>query len=370
MSRFHSLKIKALKKETPECISVHFDVPADKKEFFGFKHGQYLTLKTIIDGEEVRRSYSICSSPLDEQLSVAIKTIPEGKFSNYAYSTLKVGDEVEVMPPLGRFSTDLLATNKKNYFFIAVGSGITPVMSIVRTILKTEPKSTITLLYGNKNKGSIIFKEQFEALKNKYMQRLSLYYILSKEKADAEILSGRIDKTKIEYFLKNIIDPAFIDECFLCGPEELILTAKDTLAAAGINPKNIHFELFTTAGAQLAKKASASSASRLSTSAGSKVSVATGPKSKVIIKLDGVATEMEIPFEGESILDAAMKTGADLPYACKGGVCCACKAKLEKGKVSMDVNYGLEQDEIDAGFILTCQSHPQTEELIINFDTK
>ncbi|PBQ33010.1 phenylacetic acid degradation protein [Sphingobacteriaceae bacterium] len=359
MSRFHNLKIKALKKETPECVSVLFDVPEDKKEIFGFKHGQYLTLKTIIDGEEVRRSYSICSSPLDEQLTVAIKTIPEGKFSNYAYSTLKVGDEVEVMPPLGRFSTDLLETNKKNYFFIAVGSGITPVMSIVKTILKTEPQSTIILLYGNKNKGSIIFKEQFEALKNKYMRRLSLYYILSQEKADAEILAGRIDKTKIEYFLKNIIDPVMIDECFLCGPEDLILTAKDTLAAAGIPTKNIHFELFTTAGAQLAKKQI------------KKVTkISTGPRSKVIIKLDGVSTEMEIPYEGESILDAAMKSGSDLPYACKGGVCCACKAKLEKGEVTMDVNYGLEQDEIDAGFILTCQAHPKTKDVVINFDVK
>ncbi len=359
MLHFHPLKVKALKKETTECISVHFDIPEDKKELFEYKHGQYLTLKAIIDGEEVRRSYSICTSPLDNQLGVAIKTIPDGKFSNYAYSSLQVGDVVEVMPPLGKFTTDLQPENKKNYFFVAAGSGITPVMSIVKTILMTEPGSKITLLYGNKNKGSIIFKEEFEALKNKYMNRMSVYYILSKETADAEILSGRIDTSKLNYFLDKIIDPQILDECFLCGPEELILGAKESLLNAGVDLKKIHFELFTTAGAQLAKKEIAA-----------KATVSDGPVSKVTIKLDGVSTQMDVPFDGETVLDIAIKHGSDLPYACKGGVCCACKAKLEKGKVKMDVNYGLEQDEIDAGFILTCQAHPETEEVVINFDEK
>jgi ring-1,2-phenylacetyl-CoA epoxidase subunit PaaE len=359
MLHFHSLKVKALKKETPECVSVHFDVPVAQKELFQYKHGQYLTLKTIIDGEEVRRSYSICTSPLDDQLAVAIKTIQDGKFSNYAYSSLQVGDVLEVMPPLGKFTIDLKATNQKNYFFIAAGSGITPVMSIVKTILKTEPKSNITLLYGNKTKGSIIFKDEFEGLKNKYMNRLSVYYILSKETTDAEILSGRIDQQKVNYFLEKIIDPELIDESFLCGPEELILGAKETLLKAGVDPKKIHFELFTTAGAQLAQKENTV-----------KAVVSDGPTSKVTIKLDGVSTEIRVPFDGDTVLDIATKNGSDLPYACKGGVCCACKAKLEKGQVKMDVNYGLEQDEIDAGFILTCQAHPLTDEVVINFDEK
>jgi ring-1,2-phenylacetyl-CoA epoxidase subunit PaaE len=232
-------------------------------------------------------------------------------------------------------------------------------MSIVKTILKTEPKSNITLLYGNKTKGSIIFKDEFEGLKNKYMNRLSVYYILSKETTDAEILSGRIDQQKVNYFLEKIIDPELIDESFLCGPEELILGAKETLLKAGVDPKKIHFELFTTAGAQLAQKENTV-----------KAVVSDGPTSKVTIKLDGVSTEIRVPFDGDTVLDIATKNGSDLPYACKGGVCCACKAKLEKGQVKMDVNYGLEQDEIDAGFILTCQAHPLTDEVVINFDEK
>lgn len=359
MLHFHPLKVKALKKETAECISVHFEVPEDKKQLFEFKHGQYLTLKTIIDGEEVRRSYSICTSPLDNQLGVAIKTISDGKFSHFAYNQLQVGDTLEVMPPLGKFTTELLPANKKNYLFIAAGSGITPVMSIVKTILQTEPESTVTLLYGNRTKGSIIFKDQFEGLKNKYMNRMSVYYILSKETADAEILSGRIDRAKLDYFLEKIIDPEILDDCFLCGPEEMIMGGKDALLHAGVDAKNIHFELFTTAGAQLAKKENTA-----------KAKTSDGPVSKVTIKLDGVSTEMDVPFEGETVLDIAIKNGSDLPYACKGGVCCACKAKLEKGKVKMDVNYGLEPDELEAGFILTCQAHPETEEVVINFDEK
>lgn len=359
MLHFHPLKVKALKKETAECISVHFDIPEDKKDLFAFKHGQYLTLKAIIDGEEVRRSYSICTSPLDNQLGVAIKTISDGKFSNFAYNQLQVGDTLEVMPPLGKFTTELLPSNKKNYLFIAAGSGITPVMSIVKTILQTEPESSVTLLYGNRTKGSIIFKDQFEALKNKYMNRMSVYYILSKETADAEILSGRIDRTKLDYFLTKIIDPEILDECFLCGPEEMIMGGKEALLHVGVNAKNIHFELFTTAGAQLAKKENTA-----------KAHISGGPVSKVTIKLDGVSTEMDVPFEGETVLDIAIKNGSDLPYACKGGVCCACKAKLEKGKVKMDVNYGLEPDELEAGFILTCQAHPETDEVVINFDEK
>ncbi|TAH09603.1 MAG: phenylacetate-CoA oxygenase/reductase subunit PaaK [Sphingobacteriia bacterium] len=357
MNHFETLTIKDIRRETNDCVSIAFDLQESASEQFKFTQGQYITLKTNINGESVRRSYSICSSPLEKELRVAIKKVPGGIFSSYANEVLQIGDTLEVMPPNGKFYTPLSAENKNKYIAFASGSGITPIISIIKTTLQTEVGSSFTLVYGNKNRHSIIFKEQLEALKNTFMGRLSIVYILSREKTDAAIHFGRIDANKAELLCNHLIEPLSAAGIFLCGPSEMIFGVKEHLEKIGVAPKKIHFELFGVGEKQKSTSTSTSSSSQ-------------EVKSKITIQQDGVAFDFELGFEGESILEAALKHGADLPFACKGGVCCTCKAKLIEGEVDMDVNYGLEQEEIEHGFILTCQSHPRTEKIVIDFDTK
>jgi ring-1,2-phenylacetyl-CoA epoxidase subunit PaaE len=354
---FQPLTIKDIRKETDDCVSIAFDIPVELSNQFVFKQGQYITLKTTIHNEEVRRSYSICSSPLDGELRVAVKKVENGIFSTYANEQLKKGDQLEVMQPLGKFYTDLYAAEARQYIAFAAGSGITPIISIIKTTLQTEPLSSFTLVYGNRNRNSIIFKEALEALKNRFMGRLSIVYILSRERTDALIHFGRIDGQKCGDLCKLIIDPLIAHAIFLCGPEDMVFSVKDQLEKTGVDAKKIHFELFTSK-----KKEKTATSNTLSAS--------TIAKSRITVKQDGVAVDFELAFEGESILEAAMKNGADLPFACKGGVCCTCRAKLIEGEVIMEVNYGLEPEEIDHGFILTCQSHPVTEKVVIDFDIK
>ncbi|BFG70682.1 phenylacetate-CoA oxygenase/reductase subunit PaaK [Sediminibacterium sp. KACHI17] len=355
---FEQLTVREVRRETHDCVSIAFEVPEQLKETFRFLQGQYITLKTKIGGEEVRRSYSICSSPLDHELRVAVKKVPNGVFSTYANELLKAGDSLEVMPPMGKFFTPLLSIQKKNYVGFAAGSGITPLLSIIKTTLQTEKESTFTLVYGNRNRHSIIFRETLEALKNKYMNRFRLIHILSRETTDTPLNSGRIDADKCLTLCDKTIDLQRTDEFFLCGPEEMIFSVKNVLEEKGVAAQKIHFELFTTAGQQNKK------IQQLETETDK------GPKSKITVKLDGISFDFELSQKGEAILDAALKQGADLPYACKGGVCCTCRAKLVEGQVDMEVNYGLEPDEIEQGFILTCQSHPKSEHVVVDFDIK
>jgi ring-1,2-phenylacetyl-CoA epoxidase subunit PaaE len=355
---FEQLTVREVRRETHDCVSITFEVPEQLKEAFRFLQGQYITLKTKIGGEEVRRSYSICSSPLDHELRVAVKKVPNGVFSTYANELLKAGDSLEIMPPMGKFFTPLLSSQKKNYVGFAAGSGITPLLSIIKTTLQTEKESTFTLVYGNRNRHSIIFRETLEALKNKYMNRFRLIHILSRETTDTPLNSGRIDADKCLTLCDKTIDLQRTDEFFLCGPEEMIFSVKNVLEEKGVAAQKIHFELFTTAGQQNKK------IQQLETETDK------GPKSKITVKLDGISFDFELSQKGEAILDAALKQGADLPYACKGGVCCTCRAKLVEGQVDMEVNYGLEPDEIEQGFILTCQSHPKSEHVVVDFDIK
>jgi ring-1,2-phenylacetyl-CoA epoxidase subunit PaaE len=349
-----------LRKETPECVSIAFQVPDELKKEFVFKQGQNITLRTILEGEEIRRSYSICSSPLDNELRVAVKLAAFGRFSTWANTKLKKGDEVEVLSPTGKFYTELHTAHSKKYLAFAAGSGITPVISIIKTVLATEPGSTFTLVYGNRNRTNIIFKEQLEALKNRYMNRLAVHFILSREKTDADINYGRINPDKLNQLGYKLVNVQQADEIFICGPEEMIFSVKNWLIEKGINSKKIHFELFTTPG-----QSSAMRQEQLSTK--KEVEEKT---SKVIVKLDGVSFGFDLPFSGDTILEAALKQGADLPFSCKGGVCATCKARLLEGKVDMDVHYALEQEEIEEGYILTCQSHPRTDTVVIDFDIK
>lgn len=359
MIHFHSLRVKKIEKETDDCVSLTFEVPDELKEQFRFRQGQNLTFRKIIDGEELRRNYSICSSPFDDTLRVAVKKVDGGIFSSYANSTLKEGDFLEVLPPTGKFYTELDPTQQKNYLAFAAGSGITPILSIIKTTLLTEPKSSFTLVYGNRTKTSIIFKEELEALKDKFINRFRIYHILSREKTDAPINTGRIDMDKLELLFSKLVDLEKCDDIFLCGPEEMIFCIKGYLASRGFAAEKIHFELFTVPGQKnhsdkkpVADKPEA------------------GPMAKVSVKLDGIYFDFDLNYEGPSILDAALQQGADLPYACKGGVCTTCKAKLTEGKVSMDVNWGLEPDEVEKGFILTCQSHPVAAKVTVDFDAR
>lgn len=360
-THFHQLTIADIRKETPDCVSIAFEVPDDLKNDYLFKHGQNLTLRTIINDEEVRRSYSICSCPTDNELRVAIKKAPFGKFSIWANNMLKKGDVVEVMPPTGMFYTELNPAHKKKYLAIAAGSGITPVISIIKTTLLTEPDSSFTLVYGNQHRNSIIFKDQLEALKNKYMDRLAVHFLLSREQTDAAIYSGRINEEKLSLLSEKLIDVHGMDDIFICGPEQMIFTAKSWLEQQGIDKKKIHFELFTTPGEKTEVRNRKSEAGK---------EESTVNKSKVTVKLDGIAFDFDLPYDGETVLEAALQQGADLPFSCKGGVCSTCKAKLLEGKVDMDTNYALEQEEVEAGFILTCQSHPRSERIVIDFDIK
>jgi ring-1,2-phenylacetyl-CoA epoxidase subunit PaaE len=355
-ANFYPIHIKNIQQETKDCVSVVLNIPESLQNTFQFIQGQYLTFRATINGKEVRRNYSLCSSPLQNEWRIAIKKVQGGLFSTFANEQLKVGDIVDVMPPSGKFFSPLNISNQKNYLAIAAGSGITPILSIIQTTLALETDSTFTLIFGNRTRQHIIFKEQLEALKNKYLQRFQLVHILSKERTDASINQGRIDTNKL-IELSKLINYKTIDDCFICGPEEMMLNAKSFLQQQNISTK-IHIELFETKNRQRPNiNRELDEINNL-------------PKSNITVKLDGRSFDFKLSFNSESILDAAMQQAADLPYACKGGVCCTCKAKLISGEVKMNVCYGLEQEEIEQGFVLTCQAHPLTENVMIDFDAK
>ena len=357
MTQFHPLTIKEIRRETPECVSIVFDIPEHLKDEYRFEPGQNITLKINFGDEEIRRSYSICSSPNENELRVAVKQISGGKFSGHANALMKIGDVISVLPPTGKFNTKLSSTNAKHYLAFAAGSGITPVISIIKTIFDTEPDSFFTLVYGNRSRSSIIFREQLEAIKNKNMDRFVLHHILSREQTDAPVNHGRIDSEKCEMLAKYLVDINNMDHIFLCGPEEMIFSTREWLLKKNIPKEKIHFELFTVPGEKTKSRQQHATSH-------------TDETSKITIKIDGVALPFNLPYEGPSILDGAMQQGADLPFACKGGVCATCRAKLTFGEVEMDTNYALEEDELAAGFILTCQSHPRSAEVHIDFDAK
>lgn len=353
MAKFHQLKVGSIEKTTEESVAISFEIPSTLQEEFTFTQGQHLTLKKDIDGEDTRRSYSICSCPIDESVTVAIKKIEGGKFSTYANDQLKVGDEIEVMAPHGGFNTELNKSNEKLYVAFASGSGITPIISILETTLRTEPKSSFILFYGNRKTSSIIFQERLEGLKNKFLGRFSLYHILSQERQETELFNGRIDAEKIEAFSKLFFNPSKVDEYFTCGPEQMMLSVKTVMEKRGVSSEKIHMELFTSPVGKLG--------------ASTKKVAHKKAQSEVTVVLDG--NSMSFPYDSKnSILDVAFQNGADLPYACKGGVCSTCVARVEEGEVEMEVNYALEPDELASGLVLTCQARPKTDKVKLTFD--
>ncbi len=354
---FHPLKVKRVNKETADCVAVSFDVTPELANEFAYKEGQNITIKMNVDGTEIRRSYSLCTAPFENEIKVAIKKVSGGLFSKYANESLKPGDVLEVLPPAGKFNARIQSSGTGRYLAIAAGSGITPIISIIKHTLQADPGSSFTLIYGNKSRSSIIFFEELEGLKNKYMQRFRLLNILSQERTDASINYGRIDAKKL-LALQPLVDFKSFNSIYLCGPEQLIFGSTAFLEQLGVTKEQIHFELFNTPGQSGNKTVVAD----LSTSE------STG--SNISIKLDGRQFDFVLGKNGPSILDAALQQGADLPYACKGGVCCTCRAKLVSGEVVMDVNFALEPEEVAEGFILTCQSHPTTENVVIDFDVR
>jgi ring-1,2-phenylacetyl-CoA epoxidase subunit PaaE len=356
--QFHSLTIKEIKKETADCVSISFFIPENLKQSFIYSAGQNITLKKNINDVEVRRSYSICSAPFENEFRIAIKKVHLGKFSTYANDVLQAGEELQVLSPTGKFGAQANTSTQKNYVAFAAGSGITPILSIIKNTLHQYPQSNFTLVYGNKSRASIIFFEALEALKDTYLQRFTVIHILSKEKTDASINFGRINIEKLNA-LQKLIQFNAISEYFICGPQEMIFTTKDFLNSIGVDNYNIHFELFGTE-----KKTTTTIAEQKN------ILRDTSIQSDITIQADGRSLDFKLGFNEANILDAALQHGADLPYACKGGVCCTCKAKLITGEVKMDVHWGLEDEEIEQGFILTCQARPISKTVVIDFDVK
>ncbi|MEM1092670.1 MAG: 1,2-phenylacetyl-CoA epoxidase subunit PaaE [Pseudomonadota bacterium] len=351
-TQFYPLTVAAVDADTDDSVCVSFDVPPELDDTFHFTQGQHLTIRKELDGEELRRNYSLCT-PVGDRLTVAIRKVSDGRFSSWANESLQAGEVLDVMPPQGRFFTELDETQEKHYLALAAGSGITPIASLIATTLAIEPASRFTLVYGNRRTSSIMLRQQLEHLKNRYPDRLQLLHVLSRESRDAELFNGRVDPDKLALLSQHLIDLDRVDEVFLCGPESMILSLKSWLETnSSIGSAHIHIELFGTESGRAA-------------AAGP---VEAGPSRKVSIIADRRRMELDVPSAGSSILDAALEAGADLPFACKGGVCCTCRAKLVKGEVTMDVNYALEPAEVEAGFILTCQAHPVTDEVVVDFD--
>ncbi len=354
-AKFHTLKVAEVRKETAEAVSIAFDIPAELKTDYKYIQGQYITLKLKLNGEEVRRSYSVCSSPLlDEPLRVAVKTVKDGKMSRYLNGNLKAGDALEVMTPIGSFHSPMNASHKKNYVLFAGGSGITPMLSIIKTVLVAEPDSTIVLLYGNRDEASVIFKNELEKIAGENPGRVNVVHVLE-HSADAEgsLLRGMMTPEKVKALVENFVGLNLDNEFFICGPTPMMRNVEHTLNELKIAKERIHLEYFTV------------DVEPLKTTAAPALP---DVERNVTVIMDGEETTFELSSKGKSVLDAAMDAGVDVPFSCKGAVCCTCKAKVLEGKIHMAKNFALTDKEVEQGYILTCQSHPLTERVVVDYD--
>ena len=315
--------------------------------------------KHEINGEVLKRSYSISSSPQEGELRVGVKEVPEGRFSTFANRELKVGDKLLTLAPRGRFVINTDAANKKHYVSFCAGSGVTPIISIMKHVLETEPMSTFTCFYGNRYTSTIIYVDEINALKNRFPDRLEIHYVMSKEEMGSELFRGRIDEEKIRKFSEILFDPAEVDAYYMCGPEQIIHAAKKVLMEKGVEEEKLHFELF---GSPNPTAGSGSKTPPMVKEVTETVS------SQVTVIMDGDEFSFDMKTGNETILDAADRAGLDVPYSCKGGVCCTCLARVKKGEVSMDLNYSLTDKEVESGLVLTCQSHPKTPDVVVDYD--
>ncbi|WP_420409963.1 2Fe-2S iron-sulfur cluster-binding protein [Hoeflea sp.] len=361
--RFHELEIASVRNETPDAVAISFAIPEELEDVFDFLPGQYLTLRADVDGEDMRRSYSICSQLSDRgHRTVGVKRIADGRFSSFA-QTLKAGDRIEVMPPQGRFTAKI--GGRHDYLLLAAGSGITPCLSIAKSVLSGERDSTVTLLYANRNSASVMFRDDLNDLKDRYTTRFTLVHVMDEEAQDVEIMNGRLDAEKLENLASlGVIDPKSADAIYICGPEPMIRSASAAMAALGVGEDRIRFELFTPAPgsapkpAPVKEKPDAVPANEATQGAA------------VEIILDGARRTIRVNAQSDTVLSAAQKAGLDLPWSCAGGMCCTCRCRIVEGRATMDENFSLEPWEIEAGFTLSCQSRPDTEKLVLDFDAQ
>jgi len=352
--RFHRLAVNDLRRESSDAVSMTFSIPHELADDYHFAPGQYLTLRTTMDGEEVRRSYSICSGPDDGELRIAVKKVDGGAFSSWAADDLKAGDELDVMTPTGRFGITHAPGEARTYVGFAAGSGITPILSIVKGVLAREPNSRFFLFYGNRSTSGMLFREALEELKDRFMQRLSVFHVISGEEQDLPILYGRLDGEKVRALLRSLVPASDVDHVFICGPSGMSEDVETTCRDIGLAADRIHVERFVSefGGKPRAKAVIAAGAP---------------PKAMASLIIDGKRREVPVA-EGEAVLDAALRAGMDLPFACKGGMCSTCRAKLVEGSAEMEVNYSLEPWELKAGFILTCQARPTSDRVVVDYD--
>ncbi|MBX3606003.1 MAG: phenylacetate-CoA oxygenase/reductase subunit PaaK [Piscinibacter sp.] len=351
--QFHSLPVASVAHDA-DALIVGFDVPADLRDTFAFTHGQYLTLRTQIGDEDVRRSYSICSGVDDGDLRIGIRLLPGGVFSGWAAKALQPGHVLQVLPPQGRFSVPIEPHAHRHVLLIAAGSGITPMLSLMRTLLAREPHTRVTLIYGNRRLASTMLREELEALKDRYLTRVALHFVFSREAQDAPLFNGRLDEARLRAFLRMLVPAGTVDEAFVCGPAGMIDAAVGALEGAGVGAAHIHVERFGDVNAASAHHVEARDADH----------------AQVTLVIDGLERELEFRLSDPSILDAARRSGLDVPYSCKAGVCSTCKGRLLDGQVRMDRNFALTAAEVEAGFVLCCQSHPLTPHVTITLDQR
>lgn len=355
---FHPLSIRDVVRETADCISVSFDVPDDLRELFSFKAGQYITLRAEVGDRELRRSYSLCSAPHENEWRVAIKRVDGGQFSQWAHALLRAGEVIDVLPPDGHFVYTPDNTRARHVLLLAAGSGITPTIAVLKTVLEAEDHSQVTLVYGNRGVKDIIFKEQIEDLRDRFLSRFQLIHTLSGELQDAPVANGRLDGTKVAALLSTLIDRTTLDEVFICGPSGMIESCAAVCVEAGIPAEHVHKEIFGVP--VTARRPDAGDPDRH----------AAGESASVFVIADGIERELHVGYRGDSILEAVLGSGVDVPYACKAGVCCTCRAQVLEGEVRMDANFALEKHEVDRGFVLTCQSHPVTDRVRLSYDAR
>lgn len=344
---FFRLRVAAVQQLTADAVAVTFSVPTELAGTFAFRAGQHLTLRRVVDGEDVRRTYSVCTNAVKGPLTVAVKRLEGGAFSTWICDSLRVGEELEVLPPAGRFGPRLDPSQVRRYGLVAAGSGITPLLSIAATALGVEPNSQVVLLYGNRTSRDVMFLDELSDLKDRYPDRLQLLHVLSREPQESELLSGRLDRARMERLLATLLPASTVDEWYLCGPFGMVTEARDALLAAGADPTSVHVELFH-AGEPPPRRRHLSADASAGTST-------------VVAQLHGRTSSLTVDRDAERVLDALLAVRPDAPFACRGGVCGTCRARVTLGAVEMDVNYALEPDELAAGIVLTCQSRPVTD---------